>query len=416
MNTINTQEIMNLKIEAINFACSNRFDDALQNLYLVAKHCPNDFENWLNIGKLYHFKGQLLDAIKALQKACDLNPLSVDANNELGKVFLQISMDEEAQIYFLKAHQLSDEDVETSLYLGQIWLGSGKIEQAYNLFATAIDKFGDNPQLNNRFAIANQYFKKLPDAIYYHRKALELLINLPSRTMPMLEKKSFDNKKFETLLFQTLALLHNGGYKAFACSGTLLGLIRENRLLPNDKDIDIGVPFEELDEIVAYLSKFGWYEYKNSYELINPRAMKHRDSGLMLDLCGHKKEESGKTIAGFWMSDIQFEDNRITEYDDFSLCELQTAYGTVWSIKNPQNYLKSLYGDWQRPDGEFDTIIMANNLRSFSPLTICYALDRLFGAIDKQNFKQANRIVDHCIKHSPNDSLYLIIKHYLGNK
>lgn len=408
--------ISKLKTEAALLAQSNKFDEALEKIYILTKYTPDDYENWLNIGKIYHFKACLPDAILAFQKASDLNPLSIEVNNELGKAYLGKSMEDEAEKCFLKSSLLSCENAESFLYLSQIWLNKGDIQKAYNLLNASLQKFNDNPYLHNCFATTNKYLRKLPDAIFHHRKALELLIASPFDQTITIRKKSFDNKGFEVLLFKVLSLIHDAGYKAFACSGSLLGLVRENALLANDKDIDIGVAFEQLDEIVAFLSNFGWSEYKNSYGLINPRAMIHKGSGLMLDLCGHMQKEHDKAIAGLWMNNIPFEDNRITEYKIFDVCEVDTKYGTIWQIKNPQSYLRELYGDWQTPDSEFDTIIMAKNLRAFSPLTKHYALDKLFTAITNKNFSKANRIVNICLEHEPNDGLYATIKQYLSLK
>lgn len=413
---MNIDNISNLKREAAFLANSNKFDEALEKIYILTKYTPDNYENWLNIGKIYHLKGFMSESILALQKACDLNPLNVDVINELGKAYLQISNEDEAEKCFLKSSLLSCENAESFLHLSQIWLNKGDIQKAYNLLNASLQKFDKNPYLHNCFATTNKYFKKLPDAIFHHRKALELLIASPFDQTITIRKKSFDNKGFEVLLFKVLSLIHDAGYKAFACSGSLLGLVRENALLANDKDIDIGVAFEQLDEIVAFLSNFGWSEYKNSYGLINPRAMIHKESGLMLDLCGYMQKDKDKAIAGLWMNNIPFEDNRITEYKIFEVCEVDTKYGTIWQIKNPQSYLKALYGDWEKQDKEFDTIIMAKNLRSFSLLTKHYALDKLFSAITNKNFSKAKRIVNTCLKHEDTDALFLSIKEYLSHK
>lgn len=236
---MNIDNISNLKREAAFLANSNKFDEALEKIFFLTKYAPDDYENWLNIGKIYHFKGLISEAILALQKACDLNPLNVDAINELGKAYLQMSNEDEAEKCFLKSSFLSSENAESFLYLAQIWLNKGDTQKAHNLLGTSLQKFNDDPYLHNRFSVTCKYLKNLPDAISHHRKALELIISLPSTKMVNIKKKSFDNKHFEVLLFEVLNLLHSSGYKAFACSGSLLGLVRENGLLAHDKDIDI---------------------------------------------------------------------------------------------------------------------------------------------------------------------------------
>ena len=48
----------------------------------------------------------------------------------------------------------------------------------------------------------------------------------------------------------------------FCCFGTLLGLIRDDGVVPGDTDIDLGIFYEDMDDgrIVKSMAKFGYFE------------------------------------------------------------------------------------------------------------------------------------------------------------
>lgn len=65
-------------------------------------------------------------------------------------------------------------------------------------------------------------------------------------------------KKAHKVLERTTKLLEKYKIPYWLESGTLLGIIRENRLLPWDNDIDISIRNENLDRLLKILPKFFW--------------------------------------------------------------------------------------------------------------------------------------------------------------
>jgi hypothetical protein len=49
------------------------------------------------------------------------------------------------------------------------------------------------------------------------------------------------NEHAEKTLSEACALLESEGIKYFLCDGTILGIVRDNRLIPHDNDIDVSV-------------------------------------------------------------------------------------------------------------------------------------------------------------------------------
>jgi len=66
-------------------------------------------------------------------------------------------------------------------------------------------------------------------------------------------------KKARKLLRRTTRILEKNGIPYWLESGTLLGIIRENRLLPWDNDLDISIRNENLERLLKILPKFFWH-------------------------------------------------------------------------------------------------------------------------------------------------------------
>ena len=64
----------------------------------------------------------------------------------------------------------------------------------------------------------------------------------------------------EELLLETLDILEGSNFQYWISQGTLLGLVRENRILPWDNDIDISVWAHEVskEEILQLFTPHGF--------------------------------------------------------------------------------------------------------------------------------------------------------------
>ena len=71
-------------------------------------------------------------------------------------------------------------------------------------------------------------------------------------------------------------LLNENNIQYWVDSGTLLGLVREGKILLNDKDIDIGIHVNQLSKINQLKSKFIDLGYSFRYELYNGTLCKYK--------------------------------------------------------------------------------------------------------------------------------------------
>lgn len=272
-------------------------------------------------------------------------------------------------------------------------------------------------EVYNNLAVTHLRLKDLPSSIKDYRIAVELLLKIDiSKIIPQ-EIIKFDTKHFEPILYETLVLLAKNNIKAFPTSGTLLGLEREGGLLPFDKDIDIGLPFEQMKKATICLVKNGWEEIEDSFGLINPKAFLHKKTALTLDIVGFKKDtNSEKVFGGLWVDGIADNQQRITEHNNMELKEVQYPCGLGWTLKDPISWLVSIYGeDWRIPDKGFDTVLEAKNIKSFSLLVQYYGYSKIILYFTQGKFDKLNRTIRLFRDYFPDDTLFIKLQRYFKN-
>ena len=390
-----------------------------QNAELRAQHylenMGQDAMVWQILGICQRHLGKTEQAIRSLSKADALKPNDVAILKSLSSALLQRNQVEE----FAKvAEKLSnfnalDESIWNSWYALLHRLGKPQETLGWCESFVAMDP--QSSVLNFYLSVALKNVGRLPEAISAGRRSLTLRLQKPTWQKTLSTKTGFNSEANKRVLCNVLARLKAHDIHAFPTAGTLLGLVREGGLLNGDKDIDLALWYAEMDDAIKVLITMGWHEVGGSYTLSNPRQIKHPEHQLTIDLCGLKKEKhTGKTIGGFWMSNIPAEWNRITEFPEFELTTRQTESGEIWWPAEPEVWLETLYGDWRKPDKEFDTTICAKNLRSFSYLVECYGVQRTFAHWNEGDIPRALKIINSMLHHRPDDQLFLELRRNLS--
>lgn len=192
-------------------------------------------------------------------------------------------------------------------------------------------------------------------------------------------------------------IMHQHGANCWVDSGTLLGLIRENRLLPNDTDIDLGIWAEDIPGLLraaCFFEKAGYRVVKEYYEnQIFKCKLEHRHKKeRTIDINIFRRKEGyawcpQKFVPPnpyklfdprFWLlSCVQFpicfawknlvKSTSITDLPWSFISDIRTwwipesyfenveflAKWDVYAPSNYKNYLTLRYGDWRSPDSNW---------------------------------------------------------------
>ncbi|NIB42087.1 hypothetical protein HBA55_20950 [Pseudomaricurvus alkylphenolicus] len=329
-----------------------------------------------------------------------------------GRLLTKLHYPQEAARIFQLGLSDTRHRLELTDELAKAKMASGDFKDANQWALKALELAPGHPVGLFTLAKVSKCRGLLPRANNLMRECLSKLLESPPKASQRAAQRNAINIKLaEDLLWKTLSQLESAGVHAFAHAGTLLGLEREGHLLPYDKDMDIGLPFEEIPAALELLTRNGWMELDASYGLVNPRALFHRETGHYLDLCGFQVESGNSvTIGGFWCANIPSKWNRITEFPALQLQRVSKEVGDVWYVAEPAKWLEAMYGDWRTPDPEFDTVVTARNLRGFSPLTQYYTLMKIIKYWWDGRINKALSLCEVFLRHLPKDELLLQIR------
>lgn len=155
-------------------------------------------------------------------------------------------------------------------------------------------------------------------------------------------------------LIDSMNVFSKVGLLTFAIFGTLLGIIREKRLLPHDQDVDLGFMDTDLNKVIdahEMMEAIGFELFRN-YE--DNSVISYVREGHVLDLfmfnsenqvpCRIKQAKKFPRNSILPTTLIEFENNLVCIPNN-SKNILRSIYGPMWRIRlegynHPQNYVR----------------------------------------------------------------------------
>lgn len=191
---------------------------------------------------------------------------------------------------------------------------------------------------------------------------------------PIKSDKTLSTQSAPEALRNLKVVLDNSGVEFFLISGTLLGCIRDNKLLGHDKDIDVGI-WNDIDKesVITALSTSGLFHI-NSIRSEHVIRIKHVN-GVAIDLFIHYREENN-----YWHGGVKLKWNNTP----FQLKE-KKFIGEKFKIpSNYDLYLRENYGDWKKTVKKFDsafdtpnsTILNKNEMRAHAFKLLAVSMHR----------------------------------------
>lgn len=355
-------------------------------------------------------EGDIKAAISFLEAATKLAPEYLDIKTGIGYL-LCLDNQAEAGVQILEniLHS-APEHVPAMLRLGEIYRKHNETEKAHRLLQKAVTLTPESMSAQNTLATILFEKGELPKAVEHGKKALSL--RLKSKDSPFVAPKKsaedFNSASTLTLLWKTLTRLAQSGVHAFPAFGTLLGLVRDGDLLPFDKDLDLGLPFSEMQRARACMERNGWKITGNPLTM-NPLAFYHPEGDVTIDLFGFIiRSEDSRPCTGIWRRAAPKEWNWSTSFSSIDMEKKRNPLGKdSWFLSDPESWLAEVYGDWKTPDKNFDTLVAAKNLVSYSLLAEFYAYNRILGSWNQGKLQKALELTKHAIKNSKGDALLI---------
>jgi hypothetical protein len=192
-------------------------------------------------------------------------------------------------------------------------------------------------------------------------------------------------------LYDLKNLLDENNIPFFLVDGTLLGLHRDGELLPYDKDVDIGVPWDiprlKIINLITYSNDFYIPEKELAASKFNWNfSVLHKTHGIAIDFFFFKKE------GDFLECGLEQSPNPLVWRFSKFKTKLIKYRGNEYAIpENPEQYLTEIYGEnWRVPDPHFDSIVSGYNLTPESKIiALSYAYAKLYNQLNKADWKKA---------------------------
>lgn len=212
--------------------------------------------------------------------------------------------------------------------------------------------------------IVKKFLKTIANSNRFLKKLLK--IYKQTKNYKLQRKKINSIKKHGSNIVQELeSCLKNTGLIYFATCGTLLGLIREKRLLKNDYDIDYGVIIDDQNSwkiLETSLAKIGYKKIRDFLLDNKVTEQTYRNNkGAEIDFFGHfiisdnlyfysydKLQEVEYPSENLWTAYIlnngKYKGTKI----------IMTDIGMVTVPSNAEEYLSCNYNDdWMQPNPNF---------------------------------------------------------------
>ncbi|WP_312257459.1 hypothetical protein [Stutzerimonas nitrititolerans] len=256
------------------------------------------------------------------------------------RCFIDRSDFQERSFAYLKAVRNSTDTISSLLWF----------ERKVNAY---VDVYGGYEHKLFNLALLYNFWGLKDRALFTLKRRFDYMIEENIRQLPT--QKAVD-KSWSGLAHQALMDAHRSfeesGLEFFLISGTLLGVVRDGKLLEHDYDIDIGVDESVgFDRILSAMFRGGCFSYIGGFQNVFISFM--HVGGVKVDIFFH-----------YALGNVYRHRSRYVAWDNskFDLAEKRVLGERFLVPQDSDRYLTENYGDWSRPVENYDTYLDTPNL------------------------------------------------------
>ena len=318
------------------------------------------------LGEYLRISGDLSRSLRILRDVVDNKPMAepqvVAALVNLGATLQEGQRDDEAVEYYKKALRIDPNLPQVENNLAKYYLRDEKFEEAEYHLSNAIAANPKYHKAMHNLASIMSFQGRREEAFAQHRNSIKYAIESYPEDFIEPQKDPMAVDAADVCLVDVHDILEKIGVPFFLAFGTLLGLHRDGKLLPYDKDLDIGVPWDvPRKSLLLKLKAFG-YTYHSEDKITDDKpvynyGLYHKRTGVSIDFFFFKRE--GDTyITGIDSKPIEL----TWTFPYFQLQEA-TWKDRKWLVPSPPElFFESVYGkEWRTPDPYFNTVISGLN-------------------------------------------------------
>ncbi len=404
-----------------------RMNDAAEAYTKATELDPKDFEAHNNLGNTHRANGNIGDAVASHFRAAAAKPDYPEAYNSMGVTLKEMGHIKGAIDNYRKALSFTPDNPEMLNNLAVALCENDQVEAGVECYRRLLEIAPDYAQAHYNLGNLLREHGRLEDAEQTYRRALELqpefsaahlnLSNVVKSQGRLEEAVAHINDGLRLLMTdvharqraqpkkymrqdparKALQSLKNAleaeGVPFFLAYGTLLGIVRDGDLLPHDKDMDIGLPWdvERTALLHALTTRHPFKEHKPEQRSDADRVwgfpVEHPETNTAIDLFFFKPE-ANTLLSGF----NHLPDPMLWRFREFAVGSLDWQ-GEAWPVpENPERFLEEVYGPgWRQPDPNFDTVVSGCNMEASSrDLGFVYGCGRLADRMSRREWEKAH--------------------------
>jgi hypothetical protein len=190
---------------------------------------------------------------------------------------------------------------------------------------------------------------------------------------------AFNEPQARAWVWQLLAAFHAADCQAFPYAGTLLGLQRDGRLLPDDKDADLAVWLEDYSLAGRLLQQWGLQRATDVPPFANMATFVDPRNGISVDIFGLRRDPvQARVEGGAWLYGRPPSHQRVLLLPWLELETRQGLAGSAWWPADADALLQALYGPgWRTRQPHWDSLVSNATLQSLNLSWRCWSLKNL---------------------------------------